>query len=676
MLIATSTLIYGFYKFKELRRQPGDIILGIAVSDFVLALHWLSIAINPDGVNNPNYCLGTGSVGTFVGATEYFYNIAFNIYLILSLRNALKQDKIPKKSIHVGVLTASLLTLIFLLHGHKIGKTFVKTCSIIARCDQPVINYIWPPATVMLYVILGSYTYLYVKKNAPRCANSNAQRAKFLLYYLKYIMASTIVYAFICFLNILSPIMNNNLPGSIFTEVTNSLYNISRLGSPLILSIVRFRDPFIQRILKKAIFGERALDSTKSLGVSLIAGEVVDQQQTEIQIKSAGDEENDNQFIFNQLQSTRKVEITYTLLSCVLFGEQTQRSTIRGQETVAERKANNLYKHEIIYHVSDDIVKAELPQVKKELNKNSINIMPGTLKAYAPEVFTQFLNEDKDYLDLQASLDFHENAEEISECNGPGGGRSGEFFFFSKDKKLIVKTIPDIEMKALVSMLKEYEEHFKTNPRTLIAKIYGAFTFASAENGENYHIIIMKNLSGFPSSFVKRCYDMKGSRYEREVLNKGQPVESKADLKQYGVLKDIDFEKHEKKLYIKDELKADFLRQIDIDSTFFQRVKLIDYSFMVFCIDKKQFEDQNGALNDGFTAKNPLGSLENTQEPGMYYNVGIVDYLQPYNFQKQFEKILKKVKKFDVNLETSTQDPQYYSTRFIAFMSALIEQSE
>ena len=293
-----------------------------------------------------------------------------------------------------------------------------------------------------------------------------------------------------------------------------------------------------------------------------------------------------------------------------------------------------------------------------------------------PEVFMQFLNEDKDFLDIQESLDFVENAEQISDASGPGGGRSGEFFFFSKDKKLIVKTIPDIEMKALISILERYDEHFKSNPQSFIAKIYGAFTFASTEYGQGYNLVVMKNLNGFPSSFVKRCYDMKGSRYEREVLNKGQAIESKADLKQHGVLKDLDFEKHEKKLYIKDGLKKDFLRQIEADSMFFRRVKLIDYSFMVFCIDKKQYEDEQGALSDGFTAKNPLGSLENLQEPGMFYNVGIVDYLQPYNFQKRFEKFIKKAKKLNVNLETSTQDPQYYSSRFIKFMSALIEESQ
>ena len=64
--------------------------------------------------------------------------------------------------------------------------------------------------------------------------------------------------------------------------------------------------------------------------------------------------------------------------------------------------------------------------------------------------------------------------------------------------------------------------------------------------------------------------------------------------------------------------------------------------------------------------------MESVTEPGLYYNMGIIDYLQPYNFQKWFERFLKRVKKLDPNLDTSSQNPHYYSTRFIQFIRSIV----
>ena len=93
------------------------------------------------------------------------------------------------------------------------------------------------------------------------------------------------------------------------------------------------------------------------------------------------------------------------------------------------------------------------------------------------------------------------------------------------------------------------------------------------------------------------------------------------------------------KLYIDEKLKNEFIKQVEVDSLFFRKMNLIDYSFMVFCVNKQQYMFENGIPQDMFTAKNHLASLVNMQEAGVFYNVGIVDYLQPYNMQKALEKI-------------------------------------
>src|SRR4051794_24672683 len=64
VMFSTLFLIIGNIRFKELRKQPGDLILGIALSDFALSIHWIVLAIWPDQVEDELFCKINGVVGT------------------------------------------------------------------------------------------------------------------------------------------------------------------------------------------------------------------------------------------------------------------------------------------------------------------------------------------------------------------------------------------------------------------------------------------------------------------------------------------------------------------------------------------------------------------------------------------------------------------------------------
>ena len=60
---------------------------------------------------------------------------------------------------------------------------------------------------------------------------------------------------------------------------------------------------------------------------------------------------------------------------------------------------------------------------------------------------------------------------------GQGAGASGSFFFFSYNKKFLIKTITKEEINVLTSMLDEYTMYLTENThRSLIARIYGIYT--------------------------------------------------------------------------------------------------------------------------------------------------------------------------------------------------------
>lgn len=52
-------------------------------------------------------------------------------------------------------------------------------------------------------------------------------------------------------------------------------------------------------------------------------------------------------------------------------------------------------------------------------------------------------------------------------------GKSGSFFYYTADGKYMLKTIKYREYKFLRSILKDYYEYLKQNPKTLITKFYG-----------------------------------------------------------------------------------------------------------------------------------------------------------------------------------------------------------
>lgn len=78
---------------------------------------------------------------------------------------------------------------------------------------------------------------------------------------------------------------------------------------------------------------------------------------------------------------------------------------------------------------------------------------------------------------------------------GEGTGRSGSFFFFSYDRKFIIKTLQGKEKDVLVEMLEGFVNHLKsTNGNTLLAKVYGLYTIKT-NVFDPLDIMLMQNTS-------------------------------------------------------------------------------------------------------------------------------------------------------------------------------------
>lgn len=80
--------------------------------------------------------------------------------------------------------------------------------------------------------------------------------------------------------------------------------------------------------------------------------------------------------------------------------------------------------------------------------------------------------------DVSKSFDLASNVEAIQKkFGGPEGGKSGEFFYFAQDRKMIIKTMSDAELGVFKLKLKDYVHHLVLNEDSMIVKIYGIYSF-------------------------------------------------------------------------------------------------------------------------------------------------------------------------------------------------------
>lgn len=126
-------------------------------------------------------------------------------------------------------------------------------------------------------------------------------------------------------------------------------------------------------------------------------------------------------------------------------------------------------------------------------------------KDYAPWVFRElrehFHLDPADYL-LSLTAKYI-----LSELGSPG--KSGSFFYFSRDYRFIIKTIHHAEHKFLRNILRQYHEHVKSNPHTLLSRFYGLHR-VKLPRGRKIHFVIMNNLFP-PHRDIHETYDLKVS---------------------------------------------------------------------------------------------------------------------------------------------------------------------
>ncbi len=126
------------------------------------------------------------------------------------------------------------------------------------------------------------------------------------------------------------------------------------------------------------------------------------------------------------------------------------------------------------------------------------------------EMFSSHLDQ------FQTSLHPKHNREMIFKA-GEGAGRSGSFFFFSHDRKYIIKTMTHSELDLYLKHLPKFCEHYRTNKFSTLARIVGTFTI-NTEHLKQVHVMLMENTAQLNNpSRLTHLFDLKGSLVDRKT---------------------------------------------------------------------------------------------------------------------------------------------------------------
>ena len=159
----------------------------------------------------------------------------------------------------------------------------------------------------------------------------------------------------------------------------------------------------------------------------------------------------------------------------------------------------------------------------------------------------------------------------LSELGSPG--KSGSFFYFSRDYKYIIKTIHHSEHKLLRKILKDYYKHVVANPNTLVSQFYGLHR-VKIPYGRKIHFVVMNNLFP-PHRDIHQMFDLKGSTIGREYKEEGLAENPRATLK------DLNWLRRNLHLQLGGQMKELFVEQMRRDVALLQRLHIMDYSLLV-----------------------------------------------------------------------------------------------
>jgi len=610
--------IMGFILLKELRQKPGDIILVIAISTFFLGIKSAAESINllrsdsNEIQGNDIKCQLLGFFHTIFINLSSLYQLAFYIYQACALQKTLYGTSISRKYYHMLTISSALILTVVEFGMGAVGMNIIGTCS-----AQTTVWILLPTITYGAYFIALLYTGYYIQKYlSQRSRDLNQREFTYVQHYLGYMVLLCVIIVSLAAVDVDNVLRLNKYIGTpdlennadIFDNLALTKFILVNL-SPFFLVVARIRDP---AILKPFMDGFKyvvccywARNSTDEapLRDSHLLVSPFEREGNEI-IKSPllrkprlshlkGTKRRSQSYEpvptenTNSKQRNKDPQMFYSIFAGIHYfwylqkteakenkgGEKGTPGIVKDDLKDYKEKAKEKKK----FSLHNALLKQNLPNIYREIKNRKYKVRFGIFTSYASSLFMELIEADGISQDLMSSLELVRNFSNIINAES----MSKKFQFITYNSKFIIRSISKGERRVLLDILPAYLNHLRTQPYSLLPRIYGLFRFEVLGPYHQVNWLIMKNISEKSGTNIERMYDVKGSGTER-VVPRTEGIEVRLeDLKGYGLLRDGDFEDYEGSIYINNNMKGSLHDAIKQDVNFLTRENLMNYSLMV-----------------------------------------------------------------------------------------------
>lgn len=657
-LLASFSYILLNVFFKEARQFPGNLLIIISIAEFCLCIHWIAsgyftrfISSSPDIDPDSAFCRVNSHIAFLAGSVECYFQLAFLISIIFQFKNTMRTIKF--KSIFLIIPTVGvLISWLFVVQKNSLGLNIYGTCSV----NQVGSSGIFFICFVSLYFILVIITLIVLRNFKKLSRDRITIRDDFYSFYVQYTILTFLMYfgvgsTFVIDKYILRGLEENDdknvqrhyLRWFFISRLTNNI----KIFIPFVTFLLRINDPFIKKLINK--FMKRRKKKDESI----------------MQIK-----EDDGIIIYeddflinNQIKQIRQgmartmVKGLFDYFTALIF----EYNKINDEDVI------NLLTHNID---SKNFSIEELDEeTRRKSNISGEKYFDCQMNSLHTKKFQKIIQSGK-FGKFSPSFAVNQNSAAIRGSGESDGGKGGEFFLITSDKRFVIKTINESEMKVFDEFIKEYSDYLFSNSDSFVARIIGLFDFNFSITSQNIKIIVMENVFREKPSLVTRQFDLKGSTFSRRVIKEKLDIEEKKK-KLKKTMKDIDFNNIEKEIFLSTDDGMMIIGQLKKDVEFFSKNKIIDYSLLLGVIDLKNCDNlEDKAIIEKLEIDNHLfKDIEKNQA----YMMGVIDYFQLYTYSKCMEKYTKKCLNCKYDLDTSSQPSGYYARRFMNYVKLIMK---
>jgi len=316
---------------------------------------------------------------------------------------------------------------------------------------------------------------------------------------------------------------------------------------------------------------------------------------------------------------------------------------------------------------------------------------------YAPKVFQnirELCGIDDDMYEQSFADTLLERASE---------GKSGMLFYFSSDRKYLVKTMTKKEHSFLLEVLPLFHQYLLKQPNSLLCRFLGCHSMQLPVGWNKMFFVVMENI--FPDGPVDERYDLKGIFHQSNLRGQeGVPTPvssdwSRSGREEEGVVRllddeeaassesqsgdselghvsekqpllhrgssrpslryDNDFVTRRASLRVNPTTRANLLAQVTSDCGFLQELGIMDYSCLLGIRHYNRRIEPD--VMDGL-AHNAVVS----EDQSTVYYLGFVDILQHYNMGWKMQHCLLAA--VVDKRQLTALPPAEYALRFLSFI--------